>query len=261
MSMGWVALDRLNIQEHYLYFGSRFSPFHAYVDMLLLANHTDSSFQKRGITINVKRGQLARSLVELADRWGWNWRTVKKFILELKKHNEVQSKPYPEKNPITTIIALLNYDYYIKEFDHTTQQNAEPITQQSAEQNTHIQQCITLSNNSNKDDMKMGCEINPHHVSENSKSKIPLKPEEKELVKDILTWAYDPENNFMIRKAKKETAEQIENTVRRYGFDELQAIFDYCSSERYPWDKGVAENEGENVSAYSEFWERVKGLK
>ena len=261
--MGWVALDRLKIQEHYLYFKNKFSPFQAFFDMLILANHTDSSFQKRGITINVKRGQLARSQVELADRWGWNWRTVKKFILELKKHNEVQSKSYPDKSPVTTIITILRYDHYVKEFAQSTQKSAEQNTEQSAEQNTHIQQCLTISNNVQQDEMSNGKRINSLRAPQKNKSKNQkkIKPEEKELVQDILTWAYNPENNFMIDKAFEETAEFLENTIRRYGFDEIQAIFDYCSTERYPWDKGLEEREGENVSAYSEFWHQIRGLK
>ena len=77
--------------------------------------------QLRGVKIDVKRGQLGRSIVELSDRWSWSRNKVTKFLNDLEKEQQIKQ----QKTNITMIITVLNYDLY---------QNEEPKGQQIEQQ-------------------------------------------------------------------------------------------------------------------------------
>jgi hypothetical protein len=82
----------------------------AWVDLLLLANHKNTTFFKRGNMINVPRGTVARSMKELADRWKWSENKVSRFIKFLESENVKQVKA--QKSNLTTLITILKYDLY-----------------------------------------------------------------------------------------------------------------------------------------------------
>ena len=106
---GWVKIYR-QLQDNPIWTCEKFSRGQAWVDLILLANHEQSYFYKRGVKVDVKRGQLARSEVELADRWKWSRTKVKKFIKDLEKEQQVVQ----QKNNITQIVTILNYEKYQK---------------------------------------------------------------------------------------------------------------------------------------------------
>lgn len=57
----------------------------AWIDLLLLASHKDHDIFGKGKLIKSKRGQVNRSLQQLADRWHWKSRgRVKRFLAELE---------------------------------------------------------------------------------------------------------------------------------------------------------------------------------
>lgn len=128
---GWVKIYR-KIQNNPLWLCEKFTRGQAWIDLLLLANHSPSFFYKRGVKIEVSRGQLARSEVELADRWKWSRTKVKKFIKDLEKEQQV----IQQKTNITQIVTILNYDEYQKKEQQTLQQKS---SRSAAEK--HIQEC------------------------------------------------------------------------------------------------------------------------
>jgi hypothetical protein len=106
---GWIKLYRSSF-ENDLYFQEPFTMYMAWVDLLLLANHKDTTFFKRGNMINVPRGTVARSMKELADRWKWSENKVSRFIKFLESENVKQVKA--QKSNLTTLITILKYDLY-----------------------------------------------------------------------------------------------------------------------------------------------------
>jgi hypothetical protein len=109
MQEGWIKLYRSSF-ENRLYFDEPFTRFQAWIDLLLLANHKDGSFFKRGNIVKVPRGTVARSMKELADRWQWSEAKVSRFINFLESEYIKQVKA--QKSNITTLITILNYDRY-----------------------------------------------------------------------------------------------------------------------------------------------------
>lgn len=82
------------------------------MDLLLLANFTDGTIRKRGIKVEVKRGQVGFSERELADRWGWSRGKVGRFLDELKNEQQIEPQNGPQKNNVTSLITITNYDRY-----------------------------------------------------------------------------------------------------------------------------------------------------
>ena len=104
---GWVKLHR-ELLESSLWKSEPFSKGQAWVDLILLANHKDSYFYKRGNKVEVKRGQVGRSEVELSDRWKWSRNKVRKFLKDLEKEQQISIT----KSSVTQIVTILNYNEY-----------------------------------------------------------------------------------------------------------------------------------------------------
>lgn len=104
--MGWIKLDR-QLQEHWLWEG-RFSKGQAWIDLLLLANHDDVKTPYKGEIITCKRGDVNRSMLYLAERWGWSRKAVKHFLDLLEKDGMVTTKVTTNR----TVITLINWEKY-----------------------------------------------------------------------------------------------------------------------------------------------------
>lgn len=107
MNRGYLKLFR-KIQDNWIWQDKPFSFGHAWIDLLLLANVKDSKFTKRGVVVEVKRGQVGMSTKGLADRWGWSRGKVDRFLKHLKNEHQIEH----QKNNITTCITIINYDEY-----------------------------------------------------------------------------------------------------------------------------------------------------
>ena len=107
MSKGWIKLDR-QIQEHWLWNDERYDKAHAWIDLLLLANHKEKKLLYRGEIITCERGTVNRSIDSLAKRWGWNWRTVKSFLKALERDGMITG----EYTTNRTTITIENYAKY-----------------------------------------------------------------------------------------------------------------------------------------------------
>ena len=128
---GWIKIHRDLLDSNFwkLSKGEKLSKREAWLEILLLANHSTSKFMNNGIITIVERGQLVRSKGELSKRWNWNRKTTRNFLKKLESTQQITQ----EISNSTTIITVVNYEKY---------QNLEvPTTQQTTQQTTHIQEC------------------------------------------------------------------------------------------------------------------------
>lgn len=116
----WIHLHR-NLLINHLWREETFTRGQAWVDLLLLANHTDGYITPRGIHITVKRGQVGYSVKQLAIRWKWSEGKVNRFfelleqkmnMISLEKHGKNGAQNGAEKNCVSTLITITNYDFY-----------------------------------------------------------------------------------------------------------------------------------------------------
>jgi hypothetical protein len=106
---GWIKLHRV-LTMHEIWTAEPFTRGQAWVDLLLLANHKPGHIRKRGIRVEVERGQVGWSEVALATRWKWSRGKVRRFLSELESKMEQQI--VQQKNKVTTVISITNYNKY-----------------------------------------------------------------------------------------------------------------------------------------------------
>ena len=129
---GWIKLHRSLLESDFWKCES-FSRGQAWVDLLMLANFKDSFFYKRGVKVDVKRGQLGRSEVELSDRWKWSRSKVRKFLKDLEKEQQIKVV----KTSVTQVVTILKYDdFQTEEQQKDSRRTAEG--QQKDSRKTHI---------------------------------------------------------------------------------------------------------------------------
>lgn len=104
---GYISIHR-SIMENPLYFVEPFCRSMAWIDLLLLANHKNSSFSIRGNVVVVPRGSLAYSMETLAQRWRWSRNKVKRYLNVLETAQQVKQ----QKTHLITLITIVNYKKY-----------------------------------------------------------------------------------------------------------------------------------------------------
>ena len=76
--------------------------------MLIIANNKDGTFFKRGVRVDVKRGQVGYDIDTLAKRWKWSRGKVERYFVML----EIDKQIVRQKSNVTTLISIVNYDLY-----------------------------------------------------------------------------------------------------------------------------------------------------
>lgn len=121
---GWIKLHR-QLQECPIWYGERFSKGQAWVDLLLLANHRDKKILFNGEMIVIKRGQYLTSTVKLAEKWGWNRKTVSSYLKMLENDKMIVKLSDKTK----TLITIENYEVYQSSDEEDGQPIGQVITQ------------------------------------------------------------------------------------------------------------------------------------
>ncbi|MBS2210773.1 hypothetical protein KEM09_05150 [Carboxylicivirga mesophila] len=106
-SNGWVSVHR-TLTSSSLWLSEKFTRGQAWVDMILLTNHSAGYIRVRGIRVPLARGQLGWSQKTLAERWGWSRDKVKRFLNELESDGMISQ----QNSKLTSILTIVNYDHY-----------------------------------------------------------------------------------------------------------------------------------------------------
>lgn len=106
-NQGWIALHR-QIQEHWLWNEKPFSRGQAWIDLLMMANHSDNKFLLGNELVEVKTGSFITSELKLAERWGWSTTKVRAF-LQLLQNDKMIVKEADRKKSTITIVKYSDY--------------------------------------------------------------------------------------------------------------------------------------------------------
>lgn len=132
---GWIKIHR-KITENPLYFSEPFNRSMAWIDMLLLANHSENFFFKRGIRVDVCIGQIGYDVESLAKRWQWSRGKVERFLQMLEKDKQIVR----QKTNVTTLISIVNY----KEYQQDSKANNKADSKANDKANGHKQELKEL---------------------------------------------------------------------------------------------------------------------
>lgn len=168
---GYIKLHR-RIAEMPTYFTEPFCKNMAWIDLLILANHKPGVIYKRGIKIDLDRGDVGYSYRELAKRWKWSVNKAARFIDLLRKNGKIGLKMNTgigtqngtQKNNVTACISILNYNKY--QGDGT--QNETLNGTQTNTQTEHKR----IQNNNDNNDKKKEVVATPYFYDEESATKL-----------------------------------------------------------------------------------------
>lgn len=76
----WIKLNRKILGNVIWQDKEPFDKRSAWIDLLMLANHADHDIIQNGKIIHVKRGDVNRSILQLASRWSWSRNKVVRFL-------------------------------------------------------------------------------------------------------------------------------------------------------------------------------------
>ena len=139
---GFFLVHR-SIEDHWLWKSEKFSRGQAWVDLILLAQHSDTTLMKRGIAVNLRRGEVGAGIVWLSERWRWSPGRVRRFLRALEMDHQISVT----KNKLGTVIEVLNYDRYQGNQPKRTvneRPNAPPTRQPDAPQTNNARNNSTI---------------------------------------------------------------------------------------------------------------------
>lgn len=213
MQPGWVKIHRA-LMSGPGYFSEPFCRNMAWVDMILLANHEPTFFRVRGVKVEVNRGQIGYGSENLARRWQWSRGKVLRFLKEL----ELDEQIVQQKNNVTTLISIVNYDRY--QDNETANSTASSTTNgQQAVQQTDSRR-TRLKNDKNDKNDKNG---------KNEKNLKPAEPpasaDEPDLIyKNLVdTWFSFYKKNYSAEPTFKSIDGKAINTIKAIAAKRSQA--------------------------------------
>ena len=102
---GYIKLHR-QIQDCWIWSdGEKYDKAHAFIDLLISANHRDKKIAVDGKPKIITRGQFLTSELKLAQRWNWDRKTVHKYLKVLESDEMVTL----EQSHVGTTISIVNY--------------------------------------------------------------------------------------------------------------------------------------------------------
>lgn len=126
MADGYIKLHRKIWDNEFLNAEERFNRMSAWIWILTHVNYKDGSFMKNGLLIHVRRGQMFASFVHLAAVWGWDRKTVRRFLGTLETEKMITVTGHQKGH----LITVLNYNKYqtsgdSEKFEGTTEWTTE----------------------------------------------------------------------------------------------------------------------------------------
>ena len=79
---GFIKLWRSSVDNKF-YFTEPFTRWQAWVDLLLLTQHKEYTITIRGISVIIKKGQVAVAEETLAQRWKWSRNKVRRYLAQI----------------------------------------------------------------------------------------------------------------------------------------------------------------------------------
>lgn len=123
----------------------------AWIDLLLMASHTDRNIFAGSNTISIGRGQIVTSIRKLADRWKWSNDKTLRFLNALVAEQMIVK----ESNGNRTVLTIENYDKFQgSDTEAERSPNAEPNDDRTLAERPNINNINNIHTNKNVKNVK-----------------------------------------------------------------------------------------------------------
>lgn len=113
MARKFFLIER-SLLEHWLWTSKEpFDKRSAWIDLIGMAAYIDHEGKNyEGKITTIKRGEIHTSMAALAEKWGWERRTVRRFLTVLASASMVSFSTTTNGKTGGTVITIENYDVY-----------------------------------------------------------------------------------------------------------------------------------------------------
>lgn len=211
----FFKIDR-KLLDHSLWMSEKFSKGQAWIDLIGLVNHAPGYFFKRGIKVDVKRGQSGKSIKTLMSRWKWSRGKVVRFLNFLKNESMIDYKVGNQ----TTLITICNYELYQGEYKNgdkaNRKANSNPNDQANGAQTVRQTESKQVTNNNEKKKKNEKNEKKKTYLENSDEFRVASffynnilkhKPDYKK--PNLQTWAKEADFILRIDKRNIETLKKI----------------------------------------------------
>lgn len=108
MNNGWIYLHRKLLDCSIWTDNEPYDRRSAWIDLLLLANHSDKTIIFDGQKMVITRGQYLTSVRKLSERWHWSVNRTLRYLRLLEELEMI----HRESNAKRTLITVVNYGVY-----------------------------------------------------------------------------------------------------------------------------------------------------
>lgn len=156
--LGWISIHR-KLRECWLYDDKPYDRTHAWLDILLSANHQDKKILLGNQLITIEKGSFITSEVKLSDKWGWSRKKVRGF-LEVLERDKMLAKKSTSKY---TSLTIVNYGLYQNQgtTEDTSEEHQKNSTGTSKEHQKNTNNNDNNDNNENNDNKSISKGTSP----------------------------------------------------------------------------------------------------
>ena len=215
--------------ESKLFLDDKYDKFHAWIDLINLAENASKSLRLNGIDIDLKQGELATSVRVLAKRWGWGKTKVCSFLNDLEQSGKISVRT----TKAASIIRIADYQsYLLAETPQRTPQRTLQFyeTPQRTRKYTDNQDVNSTPETPQRTPQKQNKETEKETKKENLSPVPPIKEINKEKEKEMGLRTREGESLVLTcesptekkKPTKKKSEEEYTLTYRaRLAFDDF----------------------------------------
>ena len=144
---GWISLHRKILENPILNRSRVYSPFEAWIWLLLKANHKDNKFMLGSELVKVEKGSMITSQKKLCKQFRWGSTKLRNFLKVLQKDKMLLLKT----NTQSTQITICNYrTYQDSQTANKTQTNHKQIANNTRTKTNNNDNNVNNDDNDNK---------------------------------------------------------------------------------------------------------------
>ncbi len=190
-STGYIYLHRSVMETSF--FQDKFCKPMAWIDLLMLANHSEATILVRGKPIKIIRGQVGYSQESLAKRWKWSRNKIRRFLKLLENEHMIEQVNEQVNKYLKSVITIVNYEYY--QGEHLKGQVKTQLRDNS--ETTHGTVTSNVSNSSNESNNNNNAISSPKKTKK--RKSIPVR-DNPPSIEEILAFCVEEREKGKISK-------------------------------------------------------------